>query len=111
MSRIWNIGIVKVIRSEHPDYKAGDYLYNRDVRAYILIYFRLYVSIWLTCRHMLFAAFAEYAVFTEIPEGTRKLESNEGIPWPAWVGVLGMPGQTSYMGWKEYAAAKKVSKQ
>ncbi|EIM83947.1 NAD-P-binding protein [Stereum hirsutum FP-91666 SS1] len=80
---IWNIGIVKVIRSEHPDYKAGDYLYIWDV------------------------PFADYTVFTEIPPRTTKLESNKGIPWSAWLGVLGMPGQTAYMAWKEYSRAKK----
>lgn len=67
------------------------------------------------CRHSFFAglmdlftAFAEYGVYTEIPTGMRKLESNEGISWPAWTGVLGMPGQTAYMGWKEYGKPKKV---
>lgn len=33
-TRIWNIGIAKVVRSEHADYKAGDYVYNWEVRAY-----------------------------------------------------------------------------
>lgn len=68
-------------------------------------------SLQFTYGHASSTAFAEYTVLTEIPAGTRKLESNEGIPWSAWLGVLGMPGQTSYMGWKEYARAKKVRPQ
>lgn len=103
---------MKVLRSEHPEYQAGDYLYNWSFRAYILILsFRSRVPLWM-CLHGialgLCTAYQEYAVFTEIPAGTRKLDASEGIPWPVWLGVLGMPGQTSYMGWKEYSKVKKV---
>lgn len=100
---------MKVIRSEHPDYKAGDYLYIWDVREHIFSSFYLTIpQLTLTRRFAMLVAFADYTVFTEIPPRTTKLESNKGIPWSAWLGVLGMPGQTAYMAWKEYSRAKKV---
>ncbi len=29
------------------------------------------------------------------------------LPWSVYVGVAGMPGETAYFGYKEYAHAKK----
>lgn len=35
------------------------------------------------------------------------LTNEEKLPWSAYVGIAGMPGQTAWCGWKEYAAPKK----
>ena len=40
-------------------------------------------------------------------EGFRILENKEGLPWSVYVGVAGMPGQTAFLAWKEFARAKK----
>ncbi|VDB99985.1 unnamed protein product [Peniophora sp. CBMAI 1063] len=76
-------GLGKVIRSEDPSVKPGDVLYG-----------------WL--HH------EEYSVYTGpltavIP--FRKIE-NISVPWSVYTGVLGMPGQTAYWGWKVYSKAK-----
>jgi hypothetical protein len=38
----------------------------------------------------------------------RVLPTEPRIPWTAYTGAAGMPGQTAFVGWKEYSAAKKV---
>ena len=38
----------------------------------------------------------------------RVLENKENLPWSAYVGILGMPGQTAYYAWKEFARPEKV---
>ena len=40
-------------------------------------------------------------------DGFRILDNKEGLPWSVYVGVGGMPGQTAYCAWKEYAKSKK----
>ncbi|KAM5534492.1 hypothetical protein V8D89_011824 [Ganoderma adspersum] len=74
----WGVGLV--LRSESPSVKAGDHVYG-------------------------FVKFQHY----EVVESTRLLvlENKEGLPWSAYVGVAGMPGQTAYYAWKEFAEAKK----
>ncbi|CAL1711894.1 unnamed protein product [Somion occarium] len=51
-------------------------------------------------------AFQTYTILKDLT-GLRILENKEGLPWSAYVGIAGMPGQTAYYAWKEYAAAKK----
>ena len=50
--------------------------------------------------------FSEYWVAPKL-DGFRILENKENLPWSAYVGVAGMPGQTAYCAWKEFAFAKK----
>ncbi|KAJ6617279.1 hypothetical protein B0H10DRAFT_2164475 [Mycena sp. CBHHK59/15] len=38
---------------------------------------------------------------------TSIMEKHPDLPWTAYVGAAGMPGQTAYMGWKEFADAKQ----
>ncbi|EJD37237.1 alcohol dehydrogenase [Auricularia subglabra TFB-10046 SS5] len=78
---LYSHAVVKVLRSENPKYKAGDYVYG--------------VFDW-----------AEYQVFSEGLDA-RVLPPDSGIPWSVYVGVAGMPGKTAYYGWKEIAKAKK----
>ncbi|KAF8825101.1 hypothetical protein HHX47_DHR7000322 [Lentinula edodes] len=78
---LYNFGVGKVIRSENPVFQAGDHVYG-------------------------ILDFAEYS----IPKDTSKLEvivrPEPSLPYSVYVGAAGMPGQTSYYGWKEYAKAK-----
>ncbi|KAJ8474584.1 hypothetical protein ONZ45_g15904 [Pleurotus djamor] len=75
-----NGGVGLVVRSEHPNFKAGDHIYG-------------------------LLPFQEYTVFSD-PK-VRLLENKEGIPWRHYVGAAGMPGQTAYLGWKAFSKAKK----
>ncbi|KAG8213901.1 hypothetical protein J3R82DRAFT_10646 [Butyriboletus roseoflavus] len=76
-----NYGVGVVVRSENPAFNAGDHVYG-------------------------FFPFEEYSVHTEV-EGFSKIENKHNIPWSVFVGAAGMPGQTAYCAWKEYAQAKK----
>ncbi|EIM83940.1 alcohol dehydrogenase [Stereum hirsutum FP-91666 SS1] len=76
-----NFGVGKVLRSENDSYKAGDHVYGS-------------------------LPFQEYFISTEKGELT-VLKNEAGIPLSAYVGVAGMPGQTAYIGWQEFAKAKK----
>ncbi|KAF5320556.1 hypothetical protein D9611_010689 [Ephemerocybe angulata] len=74
--------VIVALRSEIPTVKAGDHFMNM---------FPL----------------EEYFIIDSLPESTVPLPNYVGIPWSTYVGVCGMPGQTAYMGWKEYSKAKK----
>ncbi|GJJ06760.1 hypothetical protein Clacol_000956 [Clathrus columnatus] len=77
---ISNFGIVVVIRSENPAFQVGDHLYD---------HFK----------------FQEYSIIKD-PTTCRVLKNEEKLPWSAYLGTLGMPGQTAYFGWKLYSYAK-----
>ncbi|KAJ7081272.1 hypothetical protein C8R44DRAFT_895143 [Mycena epipterygia] len=55
----------------------------------------------------------EYSILLNAT-GLTFLEKDHKLPWTVYVGVAGMPGmvrypgQTAYMGWKEYSHAKKI---
>ncbi|KAF8444566.1 alcohol dehydrogenase [Boletus edulis BED1] len=76
-----NFGVGVVVRSENPAFKAGEYVYG-------------------------VLPFEEYSVHTQV-EDLYKIENNHNLPLSAFVGTVGMPGQTAYCAWKEYAQAKK----
>ncbi|KAJ3772093.1 alcohol dehydrogenase [Lentinula raphanica] len=80
---IFSLGVGKVIRSERDGFKSGDYVYG-------------------------LLDHAEYSLPNpDIPEfGIRVFKPEPGLRYTAYVGAAGMPGQTSYYGWKEYANAK-----
>ncbi|GJE91708.1 NADP-dependent oxidoreductase [Phanerochaete sordida] len=78
---IVNFGVGLVLRSESKEVKKGDHVYG------------------------LFP-FSEYFVQEKF-DGFRVLENKEGLPWSVYVGVAGMPGQTAFLAWKEFAQAKK----
>ncbi|EPS99452.1 hypothetical protein FOMPIDRAFT_1124261, partial [Fomitopsis schrenkii] len=67
-----NFGVGRVLRSEHSAVKAGDHVYG-------------------------VLPFQEYTVVAEParlgPDIFRVLENKEGLPWSAYVGVCGMPGE------------------
>ncbi|KAF9056714.1 NAD-P-binding protein [Rhodocollybia butyracea] len=78
---LYNFGIGKVVRSENPTFKPGDHVYG-------------------------ILDFSEYS----IPKDTSQLRvivrPEPTLPFSVYLGAAGMPGQTSYYGWKEYAKAK-----
>ncbi|TFY56027.1 hypothetical protein EVJ58_g7883 [Rhodofomes roseus] len=80
-----NYAVARVLRSEHPAIKAGDHVYG----------------------HL---PFQEYVVLSDPAELGRDifrvLENKEGLPWSAYLGVCGMPGQTAHHAWNEYSHAK-----
>ncbi|KAF9222038.1 NAD(P)-binding protein [Gyrodon lividus] len=76
-----NYGVGVVIRSENPALKVGDHVYG-------------------------FFPFEEYSIQSQA-ETFRKIDNKYNLPWGVFVGAAGMPGQTAYCGWKEYAQAKK----
>jgi len=71
-----------VIRSEHLSLETGDHV---------------------TAPYL---PWQEYSVVKDTHR-LRKLPNKEGLPWSAYLGVIGMPGQTAYVGWKEFVKAKQ----
>ncbi|GAW00787.1 NAD-P-binding protein [Lentinula edodes] len=80
---IFSLGVGKVIRSEREGFKAGDYVYG-------------------------LLDHAEYSIPSpDVPIfGIIVFKPEPGLRYSAYIGAGGMPGQTSYYGWKEYANAK-----
>ncbi|KAE9395351.1 NAD(P)-binding protein [Gymnopus androsaceus JB14] len=78
---LFTYGVGKVIRSEKEGFKAGDIVYS-------ILYH------------------AEYFVFNDHPFPMMVLKPEPGLHYSAYLGAGGMPGQTAYYGWKEYANAK-----
>jgi len=76
-----NFGISVVVRSDNAKFKKGDVVYSRAIR-------------W-----------EHYAVYR--PEQLSILEVDPEIPLSAYIGVLGMPGQTAYFGLREIGNLKK----
>ncbi|KAF9464078.1 hypothetical protein BDZ94DRAFT_1191919 [Collybia nuda] len=75
------LGVGVVVRSEHPDVKAGEHLYGGLTHE-------------------------EYSIRKDL-NGLRTIKKEHGLPWSVYVGAAGMPGMTAYMAWKEYSKAKK----
>lgn len=96
---IENFGVGVVLRSENPKVKAGDHVYG---------IFREYPvdPVLERSAHLPASAFAQYFIRPSF-DGFRVLENKEGLPWSVYVGVAGMPGQTAYSAWKEYAKVQK----
>ncbi|KAL6298349.1 alcohol dehydrogenase [Sparassis latifolia] len=76
-----NHGIGLVLRSEDPTLKAGDHVYG-------------------------ILPFEQYTI-QERGARLHVLKNEVKIPWSTYIGVCGMPGQTAYCAWKEYASTKK----
>ncbi|THH20465.1 hypothetical protein EW146_g910 [Bondarzewia mesenterica] len=78
---LYNFGVGVILRSEHAGLKKGDHVYG-------------------------VLPFEEYFVRDD-PSQFQVIANEEGLPWSVYVGTLGMPGETAYMGWNEFAKAKK----
>lgn len=80
-------GVALVLRSEHPEVKAGQYVYGRNIReshsaTRLVSRFSSPVSI---------AAHQEYTVMANM-ENRSVLEKDPKLPWTVYVGAAGMPG-------------------
>ncbi|KAI0750190.1 NAD(P)-binding protein [Daedaleopsis nitida] len=74
-----NYSVAVVLRSESSAFKAGDHVYG-------------------------IFPFQQYAVIkSDALKDLRIVENKENIPWSAYVGICGMPGQTAHHGWVEFA--------
>ncbi|KAF9474420.1 hypothetical protein BDN70DRAFT_320003 [Pholiota conissans] len=78
---IYGAGIGAVLCSEHSDIKASDHVTGLIPHQ-------------------------QYSVVKVAPP-LRKIENPHHLPWSFVLGVLGMPGQTAFMGWSECSRAKK----
>ncbi|KAJ3554962.1 hypothetical protein NM688_g2830 [Phlebia brevispora] len=76
-----NVGVGRVLRSEHTHLKPGQHVYGM-------------------------LPFQEYTIKSNT-QGFRVIENKERLPWTVYTGVLGLAGQTAWYGWKEYASPKK----
>ncbi|KAJ3556936.1 hypothetical protein NM688_g1753 [Phlebia brevispora] len=76
-----NHGVSVVLRSETPALKAGDHVYG-------------------------ITPFQEYFVISDTSR-FKVLKNEHKLPWSAYIGVAGMPGETAYYGWKEFASPQK----
>lgn len=74
-------GVGVVLRSETDKAKAGDHLYGQFTHE-------------------------EYSVRAVLGD-LAHIEDKHGLPWSVYTGAAGMPGQTAYVGWKEFAKPKK----
>ncbi|GJJ15254.1 hypothetical protein Clacol_009530 [Clathrus columnatus] len=54
-----------------------------------------------------FESYLWYNMDAEQAAQLRVIKNDEKLPWSTYLGVLGMPGQTAYIGWKQYSQAKK----
>jgi len=79
---VQNFGVGVVLRSENSAVKVGEHIYG------------------------LFP-FQEYVIVNEPLMLQRTLKNEEGLPWSAYLGVCGMPGQTAFHAWNEYAKPEK----
>ncbi|KAF9445125.1 NAD(P)-binding protein [Macrolepiota fuliginosa MF-IS2] len=78
---IFTPGIGLVVRSESKEVKAGDHV----------------------CGHLV----AEEFSIKPSLGGLTIIDNKHNIPWSTFVGVAGMPGQTAYVGWKEFSNWKQ----
>ncbi|KAF9552478.1 alcohol dehydrogenase [Agrocybe pediades] len=75
-------GVAMVLRSEHPEVKKGD-LISGMMR------------------------YQNYNICKTLDSLLAKFENTHNLPLSTFIGVLGMPGKTAFMGWKEHSHAKK----
>ncbi|KAJ7030209.1 hypothetical protein C8F04DRAFT_1114238 [Mycena alexandri] len=78
---IYGHGVGLVLRSENPAVEVGKHVYGPNILH------------------------QEYVVLKELGPAT-VLEKHPKLPWTAYLGAAGMPGQTAFVGWKEYSDAK-----
>ncbi|PPQ64885.1 hypothetical protein CVT26_002603 [Gymnopilus dilepis] len=78
---IYTHGIGVVLRSENPEVEVGAHVYG-------------------------YLEHKQYDVKNDL-EGLQIIANPYNLKWSSFVGVLGMPGRTAFMAWKEYSAAKR----
>ncbi|KAK7032713.1 NAD(P)-binding protein [Favolaschia claudopus] len=79
---LYGFGIAKVLRSENTGFAIGQHVFG-----YNLVH-------------------EEYSVVPD-PTGLQIMDKVANLPWSVYLGPAGLPGQTAYIGWKEFANAKE----
>jgi len=82
-------GVGVVIRSESSAVKAGDHVYGMLEHENYVVKKDLSHMVQADLSHL------------------QTIENPNKLPWSTFLGVLGMPGKTAFMGWREYSQAKK----
>ncbi|KAJ7017827.1 hypothetical protein C8F04DRAFT_1278731 [Mycena alexandri] len=80
-SPLAGFGVAVVVRSETPSVAVGKHVYGHTI------------------------VHQEYNVIPELG-ALQIMEKHPNLLWSVYLGAAGMPGQTAYMGWKEYSNAK-----
>jgi len=83
-----NYGVVRVLRSEHPDYPEGAHLYSQKTN------FEEYFYVSKDD-----IAVAKYIRLDDVNKETK-------LPWSQFLGAAGMPGKTAAYGFSKIADAK-----
>ncbi|KAF9035370.1 NAD(P)-binding protein [Hymenopellis radicata] len=84
-----NYGVGRVLRSENTAFEAGDHV----------------TGIFSTSPF--YSYFQEYSVVSDLSNVQVVAKSEVPLPWSVYVGASGMPGETAYCGYKEFAQAKQ----
>ncbi|KAF7324120.1 Zinc-type alcohol dehydrogenase-like protein PB24D3.08c [Mycena kentingensis (nom. inval.)] len=79
---LYGYGIGVVLRSENPGVAVGKYVYSGEIPH------------------------QQYTIFPASFKTFRFIEKHPKLSLTTYVGAAGMPGQTAYMGWKEFSKAK-----
>ncbi|KAF9470780.1 NAD(P)-binding protein, partial [Pholiota conissans] len=76
----YGFGVGVVVRSENPAFKTNDHVYGI-----------------LEHQH--------YIIKKDVSR-IKVITNPNNLPWSTFIGVLGMPGRTAFMAWKEFSKAK-----
>ncbi|KAF9547766.1 alcohol dehydrogenase [Agrocybe pediades] len=80
---ITGFGVAVVVRSESSEVKEGDYVSGM-------------------------IQYQNYSIVKDLKStNLSKFVNSEKLPLSTYIGVLGMPGKTAFMAWKEYSKSKK----
>ncbi|XP_037495724.1 2-alkenal reductase (NADP(+)-dependent) [Jatropha curcas] len=82
-SPLYGYGVAKVIDSRHPEFKKGDLVWG--------------ITTWEEYSH----------IATPTPKTLFKINPTDDLPLSYYLGILGMPGITAYVGFNEIGAPKK----
>ncbi|GJJ10830.1 hypothetical protein Clacol_005058 [Clathrus columnatus] len=112
--RVVGYGVVKVLRSENPKFAPGDYamgLIHKFGTQDPVSAWQLYtIHPWDGLKSAAPGQWPDYTVdidnFTSL-FGLNKIPKNPHISLPLYLGALGGPGQTAYIGLREYAPNMK----
>lgn len=87
--RLYSFGVGVVVRSENPDIKAGAHVYGILGEIAVMSNYVVDESGINGCAPL---DHQEYVVKSDVT-GLQVLQNPYNLPWSAFIGVLGMPGQ------------------
>ncbi|XP_037491366.1 2-alkenal reductase (NADP(+)-dependent) [Jatropha curcas] len=83
MQPLYGYGVAKVVDSKHPDFEKGDLVWG--------------ITTWEEYSH----------IATPTPQTLFKINPTDDLSLSYYLGILGMPGITAYVGFNEIGAPKK----